>query len=69
MPAPDSPDHWRAYKTLPVAAFFEDWKDKYRQAEWVVVPEDADDGVMYRFDAETDVGFDFFSTTFILLDT
>lgn len=23
-----------------------EWKDKYRQLEWVVVPDNADDGVM-----------------------
>ncbi|KAJ9156782.1 hypothetical protein NKR19_g4209 [Coniochaeta hoffmannii] len=53
-PGVDSPDHWRAYRTLPLAEFFEEWKDKYRRLEWVVVPEDEDDGVRYRFDAETD---------------
>jgi hypothetical protein len=52
-PGVDSPDHWRAYWTLSLGEFFEKWKDKYRRLEWVVVPEDADDGVKYRFDAET----------------
>jgi hypothetical protein len=55
-PGPDSPDHWRAYRTLPIADFFEEWKDKYRRLEWVVLPEDEDDSVRYRFDEETDVG-------------
>lgn len=57
VPDSESPDHWRAYRTLPVEDFFEEWKDNYRRAEWVVVPEDDDDGVMYRFDAETEVIF------------
>lgn len=34
-----------------------EWKDKYRQLEWVVVPDNADDGVMYRMDAKPDVSF------------
>ncbi|KAB5583470.1 hypothetical protein GE09DRAFT_302667 [Coniochaeta sp. 2T2.1] len=53
-PSADSPDHWRAYRTLPIAEFFEEWKAKYLLAEWVVLPEEVDDAVRYRFDAETD---------------
>lgn len=54
-PGEDSPDFWRAYHTLPVAEFFEEWKDKFRSLEWVVVPGDVDDGVMIRHDRQTDV--------------
>lgn len=54
-PGPDSPDFWRAYHTRPVMEFLEEWKENYRSLEWVVVPDDVDDGVMIREDEETDV--------------
>jgi hypothetical protein len=54
-PRQDSPDFWRAYHTRPVVEFLEEWKEKYRSLEWVVVPEDVDDAVMIRWDKETDV--------------
>lgn len=54
-PPQDHPDHWRAYKTLPIAEFFENWKEKYRTLEWVVMPEDVDDGVMIGHNKHTDV--------------
>ena len=56
-PGQDSPDHWRAYHTRPVEEFLEEWKEKYRSLEWVVVPEDVFDGVMIRWDQKTDVSF------------
>lgn len=59
-PGPGDPDHWRAYRTLPVGQFFEEWKEKFRGLQWVVVPDDDDDSVRYRFDGETDVRFLFF---------
>jgi len=55
-PTKDSPDYWRAYKTLPVEDFFKQWEENFRSLEWVVNPHDADDGVMMRHDQETDVG-------------
>ena len=54
-PGPDSPDFWRAYHTRPVVEFLEEWKEKYRSLEWVVVPDDVDDAVMIRRDKRTDV--------------
>lgn len=54
---PDSPDYWRAYRTLPIAAFFEEWKDNFRRLEWVAMPNDDNVGVIYRYDRETDVSF------------
>lgn len=56
-PGEDSPDHWRVCRTLPVAEMLAEWKDKYWQLEWVVVPDNADDGVTYRMDVETDMSF------------
>ncbi|KAM7192193.1 hypothetical protein V8F33_008467 [Rhypophila sp. PSN 637] len=53
-PGPDDEGHWKAYHTLPVQEFFDEWKDKYRSLEWVILPDDVDDGVRYRFDGETD---------------
>lgn len=29
-PGENSPDFWRAYHTLPIAEFFEEWKEKCR---------------------------------------
>lgn len=55
QPPQDDPDYWRAYQTLPIAEFFESWKENYRTLEWVVVPDNVDDGVMIRHDKETDV--------------
>lgn len=55
MPGPDSPDFWRAYHTRPVMEFLEEWKEKYRSLEWVVVPDDVYDAVMIRRDEKTDV--------------
>ncbi|KAI4254998.1 MAG: hypothetical protein LQ352_002782 [Teloschistes flavicans] len=54
-PGEDSPDFWRAYHTLPITEFFEEWKEKYRRLEWVVVPQNVDDGVMIRHDSSTNV--------------
>lgn len=56
-PEPDreSTDFWRAYRTLPVEAFFEEWKDNFRNLEWVMVPGNVDDGVLCRHDRMTDV--------------
>ncbi len=54
-PALGSPDYWRAYQTLPVGEMLAEWKAKFLQLEWVVVPDDYEDGVMYRMDEETDV--------------
>ena len=45
-PPKDSPDYWRAYKTLPVADFFKDWKEKFRSLEWVALPHNVDDGML-----------------------
>ena len=58
-PERDTPDHdstgyWRAYRTLPVDEMLEDWKAKFWELEWVVVPENDMDGVMYWLDARTD---------------
>lgn len=53
-PSQDSPDHWRAYRTLPVAEFFEEWKEKYRSLEWVAIPGNEDDGVLLQWNKETD---------------
>jgi len=55
QPPQDDPDYWRAYKTFPIAEFFESWKENYRTLEWVVVPDNVDDGVMIRHDKETAV--------------
>ena len=33
----------------------EEWKEKYRSLEWVVVPNDVHDAVIIRRDKETDV--------------
>jgi hypothetical protein len=55
-PTKDSPDYWRAYKTLPVEEFFKQWEENFRSLEWVVNPHDVDDGMMLRHDRETDVG-------------
>ncbi|CAK7210823.1 hypothetical protein SBRCBS47491_000908 [Sporothrix bragantina] len=52
-PDQDSPDYWRAYRTLPVAAMLEEWKQKYSSLEWVVVPNNYDDGVMYYVNDES----------------
>ena len=54
-PGPDSPDFWRAYHTLPIADFLEEWNEKYRSLKWVVVPKNELDAVMIRHDAATDV--------------
>ena len=35
--------------------FLEEWTEKYRSLEWVVVPDDVDDAVMIRRDKKTDV--------------
>ena len=56
-PGRDSPDFWRAYHTRPVVEFLEEWKEKYRSLEWVVVPDDVDDAVMIRWDKKTDVSY------------
>ncbi|KAM7220380.1 hypothetical protein V8F06_004159 [Rhypophila decipiens] len=53
-PGPDEEDHWRAYRTLPVQEFLDEWKERFRSLEWVILPDDGDDGVRYRFDGETD---------------
>ncbi|KUJ08210.1 uncharacterized protein LY89DRAFT_725139 [Mollisia scopiformis] len=45
FPPPGHPEHWRAYRTLPIRDFFESWKEKYRSLAWVVMP-DEDDGVL-----------------------
>lgn len=55
MPDRESPDFWRAYRTLPVKDFFEEWKDNFRNLEWVAVPGNVDDGVLFRYDRMTDV--------------
>ena len=54
-PGEDSPDFWRAYHTLPIPDFLEEWKDKYRSLEWMVVPENVHDAVMIRNDKAADV--------------
>jgi hypothetical protein len=54
-PGIDSPDYWRAYQTLPVEYFFKQWEGKFRSLEWVVNPYNIDDGMMLRYDEETDV--------------
>jgi hypothetical protein len=55
-PTRDSPNYWRAYRTLPVEEFFKQWEENFRSLEWVVNPHDVDDGMMLRHDQETDVG-------------
>lgn len=54
-PAQDSPDAWRAYHTRPAEVFFEEWKEKYRMLEWAPLIENADDGVMFCYDAHSEV--------------
>lgn len=54
VPDQDSDDYWRAYRTLPVGEMLEEWKAKYLELEWVVVPDNSMDGVMYWMDARTD---------------
>ncbi|KAL1909660.1 hypothetical protein Sste5344_004508 [Sporothrix stenoceras] len=54
IPAQGSDDYWRAYRTLPVEEMLEEWKAKFIQLEWVVVPDNHMDGVMYWMDARTD---------------
>ncbi|TVY52894.1 hypothetical protein LCER1_G005244 [Lachnellula cervina] len=41
-PSQDSPDAWRAYRTLPITEFFEEWKVKFRSLEWMRVLEGDD---------------------------
>ena len=54
-PGLDDPDYWRAYHTKPVVEFLEEWKEKYRTLEWMIVPEDDMDGAMLRWDKQTNV--------------
>ena len=54
FPDQDSPDYWQAYRTLPVGEMFEEWKAKYRELEWVVVPDDDMGGVKYWLNPRTD---------------
>lgn len=51
---PDSPGYWRAFRTRPVAQFFEEWVEKYRSLEWLVVPGSVEDGVLFYRDAATE---------------
>ena len=53
-PAEDE-EYWRRYRTRPVVVFLEDWKEKYRNLEWVALPDEYFDGVRERMDQETDV--------------
>ncbi|KAI0176930.1 hypothetical protein BJ166DRAFT_10815 [Pestalotiopsis sp. NC0098] len=53
-PGQDSPDAWRAYHTRPAEEFFEEWKEKYRILEWAPLIENADDGVMFCYDAHSE---------------
>lgn len=56
-PSPPSghPDHWRAYKTLPIVDFFEDWKEEFRSLRWVALGHRDDDGVLLNHDRTTEV--------------
>jgi hypothetical protein len=54
-PAIGDPNYWRAFKTLPIAEFFESWEKNYLTLEWVTVPENDDDGAMLCHTKETDV--------------
>lgn len=49
------PDFWRAFKTLPIQEFFEDWKDKYKNLEWVVIPYEDDGNIAGRHLKEDEV--------------
>ncbi|MCJ1262695.1 hypothetical protein MMC22_002565 [Lobaria immixta] len=60
VPDRESPDFWRAYRTLPVKDFFEEWKDNFRNLEWVAVPDNVDDGVLFRYDRMTDEARDIY---------
>lgn len=51
----DSPGYWRAFRTRPVADFFEEWVNKYRSLEWAVVPGSVEDGVLFYRDTATEV--------------
>ncbi|KAL9580260.1 MAG: hypothetical protein Q9212_004601 [Teloschistes hypoglaucus] len=53
-PGEDSPDFWRAYHTGPIVQFLEEWKEKYRSLEWVVLPDEYFDAVRIRWDKKTD---------------
>ncbi len=53
-PPREHPDHWRAYRTLPIREFFEGWKEEYRNLAWVVIPDD-DDGVLCNLEPSTNV--------------
>ncbi|PMD40584.1 hypothetical protein L207DRAFT_633572 [Hyaloscypha variabilis F] len=48
------PNYWRAYRTLPVAEFFQSWIDNYRSLDWVTVPDNVDDGAMLSHTKRTD---------------
>ena len=54
-PPQDAPDHWRAYKTLPIAEFFEDWKEQFRSLNWVALAHRGEDGVLLNHNASTEV--------------
>ncbi|KUI67450.1 hypothetical protein VM1G_02902 [Cytospora mali] len=58
----DSPGYWRAFRTRPVADFFDEWVDKYRSLEWVVVPGSVEDGVLFYRDAATEEVRDIYRT-------
>ena len=34
-----SPRYWRAFPTLPIVEFFENWKEKFRSVEWIPTPD------------------------------
>jgi hypothetical protein len=54
-PPKDDSDYWRAYRALPIADFFQSWKDNYRCLDWVTVPDNPDDGAMLSYTTRTDV--------------
>jgi hypothetical protein len=53
-PPKDDPDYWRAYETLPIAEFFQNWMNNYCSLDWVTVPENTDDGAMLSRTRKTD---------------
>ncbi|KAG9965700.1 hypothetical protein KCU61_g1553, partial [Aureobasidium melanogenum] len=51
----DDPDHWRAYKTLPITEFFSEWEEMFRSLQWVALSHRSDDGVLLNHDRSTEV--------------
>ncbi|KAI4601581.1 hypothetical protein KJ359_011711 [Pestalotiopsis sp. 9143b] len=42
------------YHTKPAEEFFEEWKNKYRTLEWAPLIANADDGIVFCYDAHSE---------------